>query len=74
MTGLIIRSSNTNMLISSGIISILLSFKIFLIRTYGGGDENMDVPTVSRVLLRGKDQDQQQIVCTCKTNISGGGL
>jgi len=42
------------MLICSGIISILLLFKIFLIRKYGVGGENMDVPSVSRVLLRKK--------------------
>lgn len=62
------------MLICSGIISILLLFRIFLIRKYGVGDENMEVPSVSRVLLREKGQDQQQLVCTCKTNVSGGGL
>jgi hypothetical protein len=38
------------------------------------GGENMDVPSVSCVLLREKSQDQQQLVCTCKTNVSGGGL
>jgi hypothetical protein len=56
MTGLIIHSYNTNMLICSGIISIPLLFKIFLIRKYGVGDENMDVPSVSHVLLREKGQ------------------
>ena len=65
MTGLIIYSYNTNILICSGIISILLLFKIFLIRKYGVGDENMDAPSVSRVLLREKGQDQQQIVQGC---------
>jgi hypothetical protein len=58
------------MLICSGIISFLLLFKIFLIIKYGVGDENVEVPSVSRVLLREKGQDQQQQVCTCKTNVS----
>ena len=51
-----------------------LVFKIFLSIKYGVGDENMAVTSVSCVLLREKSQDQQQIVCTCKTNISEGGL
>jgi hypothetical protein len=46
-----------------------------LIRKYGIGDENMDVPSVSGVLWREKGQDQQQIVlCTYKSNINGGGF
>jgi uncharacterized protein (DUF111 family) len=42
------------MLICSGIIFILFLFKIFLIRKYGVGDENMDIPSVLHVLLREK--------------------